>query len=86
MFSTLPPDNVTFPASGQAMVKSRQFAVADMVTVYAVAFERPSKKTLSALVGTLAPPEPHDVVLQFVVLVVFQLHVPPTQYRSAIFL
>jgi hypothetical protein len=52
-----------------------------MVTVYVPAW---SKKTLSATVGTLAPLAPPLLALQLVVLVVFHVPVPPTQYLSAI--
>jgi hypothetical protein len=52
-----------------------------MVTVYVPAW---SKKTLSATVGTLAPLGPPLLALQLVVLVVFHVPVPPTQYLSAI--
>lgn len=40
---------------------------------------------LSAAVGTLAPVAPPDVALQLVVLDVFQVPVPPTQYLFAMF-
>jgi hypothetical protein len=43
-----------------------------------------SNITSSTAVGTLAPLAPPDVALQLVVLVVFQVPVPPTQYLSAI--
>jgi hypothetical protein len=42
------------------------------------------KKTSSALVGTLAPPPPPDVVAHLVPAVPSQAAVPPTQYLSAI--
>jgi hypothetical protein len=45
--------------------------------------ELPVKNTLSADVGTDAPPEPPDEVDQLVVLVELQLP-EPTQYLSAI--
>jgi hypothetical protein len=43
-----------------------------------------SKKTLSATVGTEAPPPPPEVADQLVVDDVFQVPVPPTQYLLAI--
>ena len=61
-------------------LKSRQANAPVMVTVYVLAW---SKKTLSDTVGTLAPLAPPLVALQLVVLVVFQVPVPPTQYLSA---
>jgi hypothetical protein len=42
------------------------------------------KNTSSALVGTLAPPPPPDVVDHLVPAVPSQFAVPPTQYLSAI--
>lgn len=42
-----------------------------------------SKNTSSAVVGTLAPPGPPEVVAHFVPAVPSQFAVPPTQYRSA---
>ena len=49
-----------------------------------VPVELASKKTSSALVGTLAPPAPPDVVDHLVPAVPFYASVPPTQYLSAI--
>jgi hypothetical protein len=46
--------------------------------------EEPLKNTSSAAVGTLAPLAPPEVADQTVVLVVFHVPVPPTQYLSAI--
>jgi hypothetical protein len=55
-----------------------------MVTVAAVP-ELASKKTSSTAVGALAPPAPPVVADQFVVLVLSQVPVPPTQKRLGIF-
>jgi hypothetical protein len=49
-----------------------------------VPVDRFVKKTSSALVGTLAPPPPPDVVDHLVPAVPSQAAVPPTQYLSAI--
>jgi hypothetical protein len=57
--------------------KLRQLPVAVTVTVPAPELE--SKNTSSADVGTLAPPVPPELADQFVVVVVSQLPVPPTQ-------
>lgn len=84
MFNAEDPAHVTAPTNGPAIVKSAQFAVAVIVTVYAVAFERLSKMTLSAEVGTLAPVAPPEDALQCVVVEASQFPVPQTQYRSAI--
>lgn len=82
MFNAEDPAHVTAPTNGPAIVKSAQFAVAVIVTVYAVAFERLSKMTLSAEVGTLAPVAPPEDALQCVVVEASQFPVPQTQYRS----
>jgi hypothetical protein len=74
----VPVAYVTVPA---LTVKFLQFSAPVMVTVYVPAW---SKNTSSADVGTLAPPAPPLVALQLVVLDVFQVPVPPTQYLSAI--
>ena len=58
--------------------------MAVMVTVYAVAFERVSKVTVSEEVGTEAPPAPPEVADQFVVVEASQFPVPPTQNLLAI--
>lgn len=71
--------HVTAHTSGHAIVKSAQFAVAVIVTVYAVAFERLLNITLSEDVGTLAHPAPQEEALQFVVVLASQFHVHPTQ-------
>jgi len=42
-----------------------------------------SKKTVSLVDGTLAPPDPPEVVAHLVPAVVFHVFVPPTQYREA---
>ena len=55
---------MTAPTSGHAIVKSRQFAVAVIVIVYAVAFDSESNITLSEDVGTEAPPAPQEEALQ----------------------
>lgn len=62
--------------------KFRQLAVAVSVMTGALPLLA-SINTLSALVGTEAPPDPPDVVLQFVVVAASQFPVPPTQYRFA---
>ena len=74
----VPVANVTVPV---LTVISKQANAPVMVTVYVLAW---SKKTQSATVGTLAPLGPPLLVLQLVVLVVFHVPVPPTQYLSAI--
>ena len=73
----VPVANVTVPAD---TVILKQANAPVIVTVYVAAW---SNITLSAAVGTLAPPEPLDVVDQLVVLVVFHVPVPPRQYLSA---
>jgi hypothetical protein len=75
----VPSANVTVPAE---TVKLRQASAPVMVTVK-VPPELLSKITLSAAVGTAATVLPPLVVRQFVVRVVFQVPVPPTQYLSA---
>lgn len=75
---------VTAHTSGHAIVKSKQFAVAVIVTVYAVALDALLNITLSAEVGTLAHHAPQEVALQLVVVLASQFHVQPTQYLSAI--
>lgn len=74
----VPTTKDTIPAD---IVKSKQFSAPVSVTVYVPAW---SKKTLSAEVGLVAPAAPPEVADQFVVLVVFQVPEPPTQYRFAI--
>ena len=69
--------NVTVPAE---TVISRHVSAPVIVTVYVPAW---SKKTLSVAVGTDAPDAPPDDADQLVVLLVFQVPVPPTQYRFA---
>ena len=54
------------------------------VTWYAEAEEAALKITSSAAVGADAPPPPPEVADQFVVVTVFQLPLPPTQYLVAI--
>ena len=54
-----------------------------MVTVAAVP-ELASKNTSSTVVGALDPEAPPEVAAQFVVLVLFQVPLPPTQYLFAI--
>lgn len=54
------------------------------VEMVQVPVEAASKKTSSALVGTLAPPAPPDVADHLVPAVPSQFAVPPTQYLSAI--
>jgi hypothetical protein len=49
-----------------------------------VPVEAASKKTSSALVGTVSPPGPPDVADHLVPAVPSQFAVPPTQYLSAI--
>lgn len=53
------------------------------LVIVQVPVEAASKKTSSALVGTLAPPAPPDVVAHLVPAVPSQFAVPPTQYLSA---
>lgn len=79
IFNAEEPAQVTAPTNGQAMVKSAQFAVAVMVTVYAVAFERLLNITLSEDVGTLDHHAQPEEALQFVVVLQSQFHVHPTQ-------
>ena len=57
-----------------------------MVTVYAVDGELLAllKVTVSADVGALAPLAPPEEALQLVVVVLFHVPDPPTQYLSAI--
>ena len=74
----VPVANVTTPADTVIFAHASAPVI---VTVYVPAW---SKKTLSAAVGTLAPPDPFDDVDQFVVLVVFHVPAPPRQYLSAI--
>jgi len=80
------PAIVITPSTAVAS-KSKQFAVAvAKVTVKAAVpvFELASKNTLSTRVGTVAPLAPPDEADQLVVLVPFQVPVPPTQYLFAI--
>lgn len=84
MFKAEDPAQVTLLTSvgcGPSIVKSKQFAVAVIVTVYAAfaALEDWSKITLSAEVGTLAPPAPPEDALQCVVVEASQFPVPQTQ-------
>ena len=58
-------------------VKSKQVAVAEIVTVTAP--DAASKNTLSALVGTACPPAPPDVSAHLVPAVASHEAVPPTQ-------
>lgn len=76
------PANVSTPEAGFEKLMSRQLADAVTVTVYAVAFDAESKKTLSADVGTDAPHAHPDEALQFVVVEASQFAVQPTQYLS----
>lgn len=85
IFNAEEPAHVTAPTSGHAIVKSRQFAVAVIVIVYAVAFDSESNITLSDDVGTDAHPAPQEEALQFVVVLASQFHVHHIQYLSAIF-
>jgi hypothetical protein len=82
----LPIANVIVPSRPDA-VKSLHTEF-ETVTVNAPVpvFELASKNTLSTDVGALAPPAPPEVSDQLVVLVVFQVPVPPRQYLSAIIL
>ena len=73
------PAQVTLPDNGPAIVMSAQDAAPVIVTVYAVAFDRELKKTLSAVVGADAPPAPPEEADQFVVVVASHVPVPPTQ-------
>ena len=78
--------HVTFPLAGAANVRSLHnfVAPASIVTVYAVAFDKESKKTSSDAVGRFpAHGDPPDVVAQWFVAS-DQFHVPPTQYLLAI--
>jgi hypothetical protein len=86
MFMLTDPAIVITPSTAVAS-KSKQFAVAvAKVTVNAAVpvFELASKKTLSTRVGTDAPLAPPEEAAQLVVLVPFQVPVPPTQYLFAI--
>ena len=74
-----PVANVTVPVE---VVIFKQFNIPVIVTVYVPTW---SKNTESEGVGTLAPLDPPELVLQLVVLDEFQVPVPPTQYLFAIF-
>lgn len=63
----------------------KQLIAPDNVIVAPLRLELSPKKTLSADVGTGAPPPPVGVEDQFVVEVVFHVPVPPIQYLSAIY-
>jgi len=65
------------------VVNDRQVNAPVIVTVLGVP-EEALKNTLSEAVGTAAPPAPPEVKDQFVVVVVSQVPVPPTQYLSVI--
>jgi hypothetical protein len=78
------PAQVTLPVAGPAMFISKHTAPVPMVTVYAEALLAASKTTLSVSMGTLAPLDPPDAVDQFVVELLSQVPVPPTQYLLAI--
>ena len=81
----IPEPEKVVEKSKAVMVQSLQAIVPDMVTVKGEPLSEPaSKYTLSAEVGTLAPPVPPDVVDQLVVELAFQVPAPPTQYLSAI--
>jgi hypothetical protein len=67
----------------QSMLTTEAAPVAFHVTTAAPP-EFASKNTVSDAPGTLAPPAPPDVVDQFVVLVEFQVPLPPRQYLAAI--
>ena len=69
----VPVAKVTVPAE---TLMFKQASAPVIVTVYVPAW---LKNTESAVVGTEAPPGPPDVADQLVVLVVFQVPVPPTQ-------
>jgi hypothetical protein len=82
----LAPASVIVPSKPDAVKSLQTLGEFAMVTVNASVptFELASKNTLSAAVGTDAPPVPPDVVDQFVVLVESQVPVPRIQYLSAI--
>jgi hypothetical protein len=77
----LVPVSVIAPSRPDAVKSLQTLGVLAIVTVNAVAntFEFASKNTLSAAVGTEAPPVPFDVADQLVVLVESQVPVPRTQ-------
>jgi hypothetical protein len=54
-----------------------------LAIVHVPAPDEALRKTSSAFVGTDAPPAPPDVADQWVVVVVSQVPVPPTQKREA---
>lgn len=84
-FIAVDPAHVTFPVNGAAnVILLQSFVVASIVTVYAVGFDRVSKKTSSDAVGRFPDHgDPPDVVAQWFVAS-DQFHVPPTQYLLAI--
>jgi hypothetical protein len=73
--------NVTVPPDTVKSV-TLKFVPAAKVTVYVVP---KVKNTESPATGTDAPPLPPAVVDQLVVLILFQVPLPPLQYRFAIF-
>ena len=77
----LVPARVIVPSKPDAVKSLQTLGVFAIVTVNAVAntFEFASKNTLSAAVGTDAPPAPPDVADQLVVLVESHVPVPRTQ-------
>lgn len=85
--SVMPPE--TAMAAVPVNVPVNPVQVIDLAPVLPVEMvqvpvEAASKKTSSALVGTLAPPAPPDVVDHLVPAVPSQFAVPPTQYLFAI--
>jgi hypothetical protein len=93
--SNVPDDNVKAPVlvnaapnckiilpPNDAVIAPQFGVVAFVVTVPAP--ESASKVTVSAVVGTEAPPAPPVVADQFAVLVELHVPVPPTQKRDAI--
>jgi hypothetical protein len=77
----LEPARVIVPSKPDAKKSLQTLGEFAIVTVNAVVptFEFASKNTLSAAVGTEAPPAPPDVADQLVVLVLSQVPVPRIQ-------
>lgn len=79
--------NVSVPTAGAVVVillQTGKFPVVPQVTTYDAPEDAALKITSSAAVGADAPPAPPEVADQFVVIPVFQVPLPPTQYLVAI--
>jgi hypothetical protein len=79
--------NVNVPTAGAVVVMLLQLPTNPLpwqVTTYVLADDAELKITSSAEVGAEAPPAPPDVADQFVVVRLFQVPLPPTQYLVAI--